>query len=96
MTSQDWPPDVETVRVRMGIHRGEVIREADDFFGRTVIIGARVAASADGGEVLVTDDVRQAAGDRFAFGPVRKLTLKGLSTPCPASPLNWSEISRST
>ena len=96
LTSQDWPTDVETVRVRMGIHRGEVIREADDFFGRTVIIGARVAASADGGEVLVTDDVRKATGDRFAFGPVRKLTLKGLSTPCPASPLNWSEISRST
>ena len=74
----------------MGIHRGEVISEADDFFGRTVIVGARVAASADGGEVLVTDEVRQAAGDNFRFGAVRELSLKGLSTPHPAAPLEWS------
>ncbi len=96
LTAQDWPPDVGPIGVRMGVHRGEVIREADDFFGRTVIIGARVAASADGGEVLVTDDVREAAGDGFEFGPVRMLSLKGISTPCPASPLDWSAIGRST
>ena len=76
--------------VRMGIHRGEVIREADDFFGRTVIIGARVAASAGGGEVLVTDDVRDAAQDLHSFGAVRELSLKGLSERCPAAPLLWS------
>lgn len=74
----------------MGIHRGEVIREADDFFGRTVIIGARVAASADGGEVLMTDDVRHAAGDRHSFGTVRELSLKGLSERYLAAPLLWS------
>ncbi len=88
--SHDWPPDVGQLRVRMGIHRGEVIREADDFFGRTVIVGARVAASADGGEVLVTDDVRNAAGDGFHFGAARELVLKGLSTPCEAAPLTWT------
>jgi adenylate cyclase len=89
LDDHDWPPDVGRLRVRMGIHRGEVIREADDFFGRTVIVGARVAASAEGGEVLVTDDVQQAAGDGFAFGAVRVLTLKGLATPCAAAPLEW-------
>jgi class 3 adenylate cyclase len=87
----DWPPDVGALRVRVGIHRGEVIREADDFFGRTVIIGARVAASAEGGEVLVTDDVRKATADRFSFGAVRELSLKGLSASYPAAPLKLLE-----
>jgi len=90
LVHHDWPPDVGPLRVRMGIHRGEVIREEDDFFGRTVIVGARVAASAGGGEVLVTDEVRRAAGTRYAFGAVRELTLKGLSDPYPAAPLAWS------
>jgi class 3 adenylate cyclase len=91
LDQHDWPADVGALRVRMGIHRGEVIREADDFFGRTVIIGARVAASAEGGEVLVTDDVRKATGDRYSFGAVRELSLKGLSASYPAAPLKLLE-----
>ena len=74
----------------MGVHRGEVIREADDFFGRTVIVGARVASAAVGGEVLVTDDVRTVTKDQFGFGEVRELALKGLSGSYPAAPLDWS------
>ena len=73
LEAHDWPEDVGALHVRMGVHRGEVIREADDFFGRTVIVGARVASAAVGGEVLVTDDVRTATGDRFVFGAVREL-----------------------
>ena len=72
------------------MHRGEVIREADDFFGRTVIVGARVASAAVGGEVLVTDDVRTVTQDQFGFGAVRELALKGLSDSYPAAPLDWS------
>jgi class 3 adenylate cyclase len=85
-----WPDEIGAVRVRIGVHRGEVIREADDFFGRTVIIGARVAATAGAGEVLVTDEVREVAGDGFSFGEVRQLSLKGLSRVHPAAPLLWS------
>ena len=86
-----WPDEVGALRVRIGVHRGEVIREADDFFGRTVIIGARVAAAAGAGEVLVTEEASQAAaGDGFTFGEVRHLTLKGLSTTHPAAPLIWT------
>jgi class 3 adenylate cyclase len=84
-----WPDEVGTLRVRIGIHRGEVIRDDDDFFGRTVIIGARVAASAHGGEVLVTDDVRAVAGESHSFGATRHLSLKGLSGTYAASTLVW-------
>ena len=39
----------EPVKVRMGLHAGEVIKEDEDFFGRNVIMAARVASQAKGG-----------------------------------------------
>jgi class 3 adenylate cyclase len=45
------------LRVRMGIHSGPVIREPGDVHGRTVVLGARIAARADGEEILVSDAV---------------------------------------
>ena len=34
------------IRIRVGVHTGEILREADDFFGQTVNYAARVAAAA--------------------------------------------------
>ncbi len=90
LAAHDWPEDIGALHVRMGVHRGEVIREADDFFGRTVIVGARVASAAVGDEVLVTDEVRTVTKAQFEFGEVRELSLKGLSDSYPAAPLDWS------
>ena len=50
----------ERVRVRMGMHAGEAIREEGDFFGRSVILAARIAAQAAGGEILVSEDAQAA------------------------------------
>ncbi|CAB4712925.1 MAG: adenylate/guanylate cyclase domain-containing protein [Actinobacteria bacterium] len=47
------------VRVRIGVHCGRVISRDGDYFGRNVAHAARVAALADGGEVLVSDPVRE-------------------------------------
>lgn len=71
----------QPVRIRVGINTGEVIRERDDFYGRAVILAARVAAQAQGGEVLVSDLVLGlvAGIDRFRFGPGRETELKGLA-----------------
>ena len=41
------------IRVRIGVHTGDALREADHFFGTTVHYAARVASHALGGEVLV-------------------------------------------
>ena len=68
----------EKLQLRIGIHVGTVIREADDFFGRTVIVAARVADQAQGGEILATPDV-VATGHGFTFDEGRQLTLKGLT-----------------
>ncbi|MEE9285691.1 MAG: AAA family ATPase, partial [Dehalococcoidia bacterium] len=41
----------EPIRVRIGLHTGEAIKEADDFFGKNVILAARIAGQAQGGEI---------------------------------------------
>jgi class 3 adenylate cyclase len=46
------------IRVRMGMHTGQVVSRDGDYFGRNVALAARVAAQADGAEILVTEEVR--------------------------------------
>jgi class 3 adenylate cyclase len=82
-----WPADAGRIRVHVAIHRGEVIQDADDFFGRTVIIGARLAGLAGPGEVLVTDAVREAAPDVAMYGDPREVELKGLRGRYRAHPV---------
>lgn len=67
-------------RVRIGVHMGSSVRRGDDLFGRNVAMAARVTAQADGGEVLVSEPVRDAVRHHreYAFGPGRDVALKGL------------------
>lgn len=69
------------VRVRIGIHSGKSVRRGDDLFGRNVALAARVAAEADGGEVLVSESVREAVAGRdgVRFDDGREVDLKGFS-----------------
>ena len=48
------------IRVRVGIHCGTAIERDGDLFGKNVAMAARVAAQAEGGEILVSDDIRTA------------------------------------
>jgi adenylate cyclase len=68
-------------RVRIGIHTGKSVRRGDDLFGRNVAMAARVASEAGGGEVLVSEVVRDALIDLdgFAFDGGRSAELKGFS-----------------
>jgi Flp pilus assembly CpaF family ATPase/class 3 adenylate cyclase len=50
------------IRIRIGINTGEVVEEAGDIFGAAVNVAARVAGKARGGEVLVSEVVRQLVG----------------------------------
>jgi class 3 adenylate cyclase len=70
----------EPMRVRIGLHTGEAIKEGADFFGKHVNLAARVAAQAEGGEILVSalfKELTESAGD-IAFGEARSVELKGL------------------
>jgi len=67
------------IRVRIGVHTGDALREADHFYGTTVHYAARVASHALGGEVLVSSLVRElVAGPGIEFIESREVELKGL------------------
>lgn len=68
------------IRVRVGIHVGTVVEREGDFFGTNVAMAARVAAQAGGGEILVSDDVRQALREveDIVLVDFREAELKGL------------------
>ncbi len=69
------------IRVRIGVHMGRSVRRGDDLFGRNVAMAARVAAEADGGEILVSDTVREALSDceDLSFDDGRDADLKGFA-----------------
>jgi predicted ATPase/class 3 adenylate cyclase len=74
----------EAIRVRMGLHAGEAIHEEGDFFGKNVILAARIAAEADGGEILVSDHLKEKAESEgedgeLCFDGGREIELKGLA-----------------
>jgi serine/threonine protein kinase len=71
----------EPIRVRIGLHMGEAISEGGDFFGKTVIMAARIGAKANAGEILVSSvfkAVTESAGD-LKFDDGYDVELKGLS-----------------
>jgi class 3 adenylate cyclase len=71
----------EEIRVRIGIHMGRSVRRGDDLFGRNVAMAARVAAQAVGGQILVSQPVRDALADcdGIAFDDGHNAELKGFS-----------------
>jgi adenylate cyclase len=63
---------------RAGVHRGTPRKVKGDFLGVDVNIAARVGDSAQGGEVLISDPVREELdGRRFRFGQSRELDAPG-------------------
>jgi adenylate cyclase len=66
----------------VGIHAGPVIFQEGDYFGRTVNLAARIAEYARPGEVLVSQDVVDAAdAEPVRFTEIGPVELKGVSGP---------------
>jgi class 3 adenylate cyclase len=81
----------QPIRVRIGLHTGEAIKEADDFYGKAVILAARIAGQAQSGEILVSSllkELTESASD-IAFGEGREVELKGLSGRHRVFPVGW-------
>ena len=63
---------------RAGVHRGTPRKVKGDFLGVDVNIAARVGDCAGGGEVLISEPVREELdGRRFKFGNARELSAPG-------------------
>jgi predicted ATPase/class 3 adenylate cyclase len=61
LVAECWPAD-GVVRVRMGVHVGEMVESEAGLVGLAINHGARIAASAHGGQIVVSDAVRVLAG----------------------------------
>jgi len=69
----------EPIHVKIGLHTGEVIKDKGDFIGRAVLVAAKIAAQAKGGEVLLSATMKElaaSAGD-LRFDEGREIELKG-------------------
>ena len=81
----------EPIRVRIGLHTGEAVKEGADFFGRHTNLAARIAGEAQGGEVPVSallKELTECAGE-FTFGEGREVELKGLAGPQRVFEVMW-------
>lgn len=69
------------IRVRIGVHMGRSVRRGEDLFGRNVAMAARVAAAAEGGQILISGPVRDAVKEceDISVGPGRDAELKGFA-----------------
>lgn len=67
----------------IGIAWGEPIRENGDLFGHSINLAKRLADLAKGGQIVVADDVRRAAGhmDALRYVDLGHQELKGIGQP---------------
>ena len=81
--ASDFADGAPPLPVRIGIHTGDALREADQFFGTTVHSAARVAGHALAGETLVSTVVRDlvGGGPDVAFLERGDVELKGIHAP---------------
>jgi adenylate cyclase len=79
------------VRVRIGLHTGQVTKQGRDLFGLNVAVAARVADEAAGGEILVSSAVKNLAAqtDGVRYGKGRRVRLKGISEAESVYPIRW-------
>ncbi len=73
LAAEAWPDGV-AVRVRMGLHTGEIESTGNDVIGLAINRAARIAAAAHGGQVLLSDTTRALLGDELPSG----VTLRDL------------------
>ena len=80
----------EPLNVRVGLNAGEPIEEDGDLFGATVILASRIAAKAEGGEILVADTVRGlCSGKGFLFADRGEFVAKGFEEPVRVYEVRW-------
>jgi class 3 adenylate cyclase len=81
------------IRVRVGIHTGEAIVDSGgDLFGKHIILAARIANLADGGQILassITKEIASARGD-IHFGEAKEAELKGIEGAHSVYEIDWA------
>lgn len=75
--------------VRIGVHASEATRRGDDYGGGEVHKAARIAALAEGGEIVASDETLAEADGGFEVTNRRQVALKGISEPVSVASVRW-------
>ena len=80
------------LKLRIGIHAGDVIQTDGDFYGTVVNKASRITSLAQPNEILVSDVARAMAGEHseFTFGDPLIVALRGIEGRHSISNQNWS------
>jgi class 3 adenylate cyclase len=72
--------------VRIGVHTGSAVQRDGDWYGNGVNVASRLCSAAGGGQVLVSEAAREAAGapQHIEFGARRLHWLKNVPEPVAA------------
>jgi len=77
------------VPARIGLNTGNAKAEGGDFFGRTVVLAARISGIAVGGQILVSQASQDDLGGAFPLSGPRSTALKGMNGLYTVFELNW-------
>jgi class 3 adenylate cyclase len=78
-----------SLSVRIGIHAGEATRRGEDYGGAEVHRAARIAALAEGGEILASRSTMDGAGSEVRFTATGDVSLKGFTDPVALVRVVW-------
>jgi len=80
------------IKVRIGGAAGEPVDHANDIFGATVQLAARLCSHAQPEQILVSNVVAELCiGKGLHFHPLGEVTLKGFDRPVNVHAVHWPE-----
>ena len=80
------------IRIRIGLHTGEPVQQADDFYGTDVVLASRLCSAGDGGDILVSSLLRElvASSGEFELTAREPVALKGLEGEHVTYAVGWA------
>jgi adenylate cyclase len=82
------------LRLRVGLHTGFVIANTEDMYGRNVVLGARIAGCARGGEIAVSSTLKEytETDPSFRFQERGEHHFKGVLGEHQVFAVDWASV----